>query len=292
MTLYDFIQLIIAILSLVATVVISVVLYKLDRKRERQIEEQNEKTRRLNLEHEAEIFIIKNGDEIEYLSLCVVANNLNRTKKHKRAIYNNFNLCSDELKEIILQKQDIYLRKISATNWLSPCVDKFVAKIEELDLGFNMYYDDAKYIKRCYSDYGKNELPDISLRLEFPSYDIKDNKLVPRGVYTCTFFTYLCQYFNYLHDIGHFENPEDISYLKPCDAVYETAKSNEEDVYCYWSAHQMRYLCAEFREIGCQNSFYKNSYSQAIELDVKYFEDIYYCAIYELYLTFGKENEI
>lgn len=292
MSAYDIIQLIIAILSLAATIVISVVLYKLDRKRERQIEEQNEKTRQLNLEHEAEIFIIKNGDEIEFLPLCVVANNLNRTIKHRRAIYNNFNLCSDELKEIILQKQDIYLKKISTMDWFSSCVDKFIAKIEELDLGLNMYYDDAKYIKRCFSDYGKKELPDIHLLLDFQSYDIRDNKLQPNGIYKCGLSMYLHQYFNYLYDIAHFENPEDISYLKPCNAVYKATKNTEEDIYCYWCANQMRWLCSKIREIGCQNSFYMNSYSQAIELNEKYFEDIYYCAIYELYLTFGKENEV
>ena len=53
----------------------------------------------------------------------------------------------------------------------------------------------------------------------------------------------------------------------------------------------MRYLCSQFRDLCLDGSLYCNSYSDAIEIEPEYYEDLYYCAIYELYITFGQEFE-
>lgn len=293
---YDIAQLVISILSLIATVAVSVIIYFLESKRDKQIDIGNENARIRNLEHEAEIFIIKNGDDIDYLPLCVFANNLNGTRKHKRAIYNNFNICSDELKKIILEKQKIYIKDLPSWNWFSQCITLFEDKIELLDLGRSLYYDDAKYIKYCFDFYGKNEVPDINDRLEFNDYDIKDENLISRGIFTCTLNMYLNHFFAFKNDSRCYKNPDNIIFPSPCDMIYDIAVGDDEQKYCFWMAHLMRYLCAHIRLTKNENSFYQNSYSQAIEINEQFFEDLYYCAVYELYITFGKnlqnnENE-
>jgi hypothetical protein len=92
------------------------------------------------------------------------------------------------------------------------------------------------------------------------------------------------------------KNPDNIIFPSPCDMIYDIAVGDDEQKYCFWMAHLMRYLCAHIRLTKNENSFYQNSYSQAIEINEQFFEDLYYCAVYELYITFGKnlqnnENE-
>lgn len=289
---YDIAQLVISILSLVATIAISVILYKLDRKRDKEIEIQKEKARQKDLEHEAELFLIKNGDEIQYLPLCVIANNLNCLKKHKRDIYNNFNICSDEVKEIILDKQKIALKKVTSEDWFEICNSKFVEAIKEFKLGRNMYYDNAKYVRYCYDYYGKEPISfDTSFKIQFMDYNITENTMVPWVTRRASYYSYVNHYFHFLDDLQKYENPHNIKWPLPCDFLYNKVVNEDENIYCYWSAEQMRCLCSFIRERNYEHSLYRTSYSQAIEISPEYFEDMYYCALYELYITFGKEFE-
>jgi hypothetical protein len=247
MSAYDITQLVISILSLVATVAISIILYILDRKRDKEIEEQNE-------------------------------------------IYNNFNLCPDEVKEIILNKQKISLKNIDYDDWFEKCNDRFQQAIRKFDLGRNMYYDNAKYVRYCFEYYGKENISfDTSFNVKVVDYDIKDNTMVPWRVYSVPFYSYVNHYFHFFENVQKYKNPDEITTPSPCDVVYSTFVNADEKVYCYWCAEQMRCICSFLREWHYENSLYRNSYSQAIEIHPEFFEDIYYCALYELYITFGKE---
>ena len=289
MTMYDIIQLIISVMSLISTIVISVVLYRLDRKREFQIEIHNEKIRQINLEHEADIFIINNGDEIEYLPLCVIANNINGTKKHKREIYNNFNLCTDELKMIILKKRNIFLREIKAENWFDECNDKLIDQISRLKLGRNMFYDNAKYVTRCFEYYSKKVIPNIDVEFSIPDYSVRDSEMLFRKVCTTDMYIYISRFFNYLEDINIYNNPQNIEMIPPCDYVYELAVDKDTETYCRLCTEQMRYLCSELRSLDLDSSICKSPYGAVVDIQPKYYEDLFYCAAYELYMTFGKE---
>lgn len=288
MGMYELIQLIIAILSLIATISVSVVLYCFERKNERRVEEQNEKIRRLNLEHEADIFLIKNGDEIEYLPLCVFADSLNGTKKHLRDIYNNYNVCSNELKKIILEKQNIYIRDLPQENWSSIYIRKLVEEVKDRNLGRNLFYDDGKYIRDCYDYYRKYEIPIDTLEFVFPDYHIDGKQMVFRKNYRCSLYSYIARYFDYIKDICKYDNPQNIEVEAICDIVYKKIVGMDKEIYSYWCTMLMRFLCAQLRNEGCQYSLTQNPYGPVIEIEVESYEDLYYCALYELYLTFGK----
>lgn len=291
MSWYDLTQLIIAILSLIATVAVSVILYHFEQKHDRQIEEQNEKIRRMNLEHDADIFLIQNGDEIEYLPLCVFVNNLNGTKKHLREIYNNYNTCSEELKNIILDKQGIYIRELPQTNWTSACIDRFNDEINKYNLGRTLFYDDGKYVRYCYDYYRKNKIPCNELEFSFPDYhvDRAEDKMIFRKDYKCGLYMYASLYFNYINDVQVYKNLENIEMKPLFQVVYDEIINMDSEHYSYWCAMLMRYTCANLRKQGCEYSLTDNPYGEGIELEVKSFEDAYYCALYELYLTFGKD---
>lgn len=288
MTAYDIIQLILSVLSLISTIAISIILYILDRKREKEQEKNDEVLRIKELEHKAEIFIIQNGDEIEYLPLCVFANALNKTIKHERSIYNNFNACSDELKEIILEKQNIFIRSVPNTNWFNIYNQKLCDEIDRLELGRDLFYDNAKYVKECFDYYRKDELPEVDETIEYPDYQIKGNEMVPWGLSHCKLYNYIYRYLNYLSDIKIYSNPQGINYIEPCDLIYEKASADGREAYSYWMAMLMRYICSVIREKGCVGSISQSPYSQAIEITPTYYEDVYYCALLELYTAFGK----
>ena len=70
------------IVSIICTAVLSLLIFWLKRKQVKKDKKETEKNKVAELKHKAEIFLIENGDEIQFLPLCVFANNLNPTKKH------------------------------------------------------------------------------------------------------------------------------------------------------------------------------------------------------------------
>lgn len=136
--------------------------------------------------------------------------------------------------------------------------------------------------------FGSKQLPEINSEFELIFYNIQNGKIEPKEILTCSLCSYINHYLHFVEDIKNYDNYKNIELTPPCDYVYEIAVSEENDIYCYWCAELMRYLCSFLRDEERNTSFFRNSYSQAIEIVPEYFEDLYYCAIYELYLTFGK----
>ncbi len=279
----------VSILSFIATIVISVVLYKLDRKREKELLIIEQRNKQYLLEREAERFIIENGDEIDFLPLCVFANKLNPIKKHKRKIYNNFNMCSDEVKALVLEKRKIFIKELPSVNWADKAIEALEIEIEIQELGRNLFYDNAKYIKACIELFGKNEIPCIEEKIKYEDYLIENGTLVSLGEAPYTLYDYISSFFKYRRDIKKYKNPNNIQFIKPNDLIHAIANEyKNREIYCYWNAQLMRYLCAVLRANGCEKGLNTSTYSQAIEIEVKYFEDLYYCALLELYTTFSQ----
>lgn len=288
MELPEVLQLILSILSLFATVSVSVILYKAERRQAKKEAREKENARLKELEHEAEIFIIKNGDDIDFLPLCVFSNSLNKFKKHKRAIYNNFNMCSSELQQIILKKKNICLLEISSSDWFSTAIYKFEKDIREFNLGRNLYYDNAKYITRCFDYYSDEKIPNIDTEIfVVQDYDFRKNPPIVRDIYKCGLYFYIGRWFDFSNDIKNYESLKEIQMIPPCDYIYELFSGEKEMIYCHWNAQLLRYLCHYLRDYkpnACDHVI--TLYSPTIELNVDYFEDLYYCALYELYITY------
>ena len=82
----NLIQITIGLLSLIATIFVSFLIYWFQRRHEIEIEKIEENIRKSLLEEEAHKFLIDNEEEIEYVAWCVFATNLYRHKKHTRKI--------------------------------------------------------------------------------------------------------------------------------------------------------------------------------------------------------------
>lgn len=153
---YEILSLIISILSLIATVAVSFVIYFLENRREKVAQEREKKK---ELQTKAKEFIQANNDEKEFLPLAQFASFLNPLTKHERKIYNEFNKCDSDLQKEILKMlnfSDLKLNEYQKDNFVDKLLELFEKKSEELQLYANSFlYDGAKYFHRGFYDWGK-----------------------------------------------------------------------------------------------------------------------------------------
>ena len=93
MTLADIIQIVIGVLSLLATIVVSFAIYWLQMRHEKELQRLEEKQKQKDLEEKANLFLMYNESERDYLPWCVLAANPHRLEKHTRDIYTYFCRC-------------------------------------------------------------------------------------------------------------------------------------------------------------------------------------------------------
>lgn len=118
----NLVSMIVGILSLFATIAISIVIYLLQRKNEKN-QHQNE------LKEKAIEFLQDNIDEKEYLPLAQFAAKLNPLYKHIRKIYNRFSRCNIELQKEILKQANFSDLKIETLD--DDFLDKFFDNFEK-----------------------------------------------------------------------------------------------------------------------------------------------------------------
>ena len=80
MSLADIIQIIIGVLSLVATIAVSFLIYWLQSRHEKEIQKLQCEKERIALQEKARLFLIDNQEERDYLPWCIIAANLYRLK--------------------------------------------------------------------------------------------------------------------------------------------------------------------------------------------------------------------
>ena len=100
------------VLSLIATVVLTVAIYWLQRSHEKEREQMEVEAQKKAVAEAARVFLIDNEDEIECLPLSAIAKSLNLKRKHHRAITTKFLRCSEEVqKEMKRKRMAFWTRK-------------------------------------------------------------------------------------------------------------------------------------------------------------------------------------
>ena len=104
MTTAEIIQIVIGILSLVATIAVSFLIYWLQTRHEKEIQKLQDEKEQKELETKARLFLIDNEPERDYLPWCVVAANVHPLERHSRKIYTEYCRCTEELQNEILHQ--------------------------------------------------------------------------------------------------------------------------------------------------------------------------------------------
>lgn len=107
MTTAEIIQIVIGILSLVATIAVSFLIYWLQTRHEKEIQKLQDEKEQKGLETKARLFLIDNEPERDYLPWCVVAANVHPLERHSRKIIRNIAVVRKNFRMKYCIKQDI-----------------------------------------------------------------------------------------------------------------------------------------------------------------------------------------
>lgn len=289
MTTVDIIQIIIGILSLIATVGVSVAIYWLQSRHEKEMERVAKENAEKQLKEEADRFLIDNESEREYLPLCVFASNLHRHEKHTRNIYTNFCRCRNELQNKILEVAEFKCRTMDGTEWLGKAIDKLKEDIKKYKLGRDYLYDGAKYFHRGFTLYREKEWV-YSYRQVFEP--IVENRLSSAltGTNLISISNYVDEYFYYFiekHNLDKMRGEP----LPPIDYVWESQNlaSIEESEVCGWIMEIVKAITIIIhnKTIKYEGDLY---FEDLTDGQAETFEDKYYETVRALYYTYLIKN--
>lgn len=311
MTPAEIIQIVIGSLSLLATIAVSLLIYWMQRKHEKEQEaleerrirdrqeleeqrireqrEREEKERAEKLAEEADHFLMDNADEKDYLPWCVIAANQHRLKKHARRIYSNFCRCSRDLQEEILRKAGFTITPIDKTDWVDKCFNQLRADIQKYSLaadGNDYLYDGAKYFHRGFEYYREIKYPfDDSYKYP-PLWKDWGNGLFREKSITAS--SYIEQYFDYKLGLIPEEKLAIKEPMPPINYIWDSnhlGSVPNEEVVCYWVM-----LYVENILVNIYNRFRREEdnfiYDNMTDAEVEIYEDKYYSALLWLYGTY------
>lgn len=278
MSLAEIIQIIIGILSLIATIVVSFSIYWLQTRHEKEIRKIEEKQRHKELEERAEAFLFDNEDEREYLPQCVIATNMHRHEKHIRKIYANFCRCSEELQNEILKRAELSIKVISDNDWVDACFQALENDIERLGLGMDVLYDGEKYFHRGFDRYRKEKW-DIEYEANFQpihksGWFFGKNGLVDIGYYIDDYFYYIV------------DSKTDKEAIPPIDYVWENRDLGhcDEVLVCKWIMALVKNIAIHIHNRTKEQDDIWNQAPLGVESET--LEDEYYTIMYVMYATY------
>ena len=114
------------------------------------IKDKEEKGISKEISIECKRFIMDHDNEIPFLPLCMIAENVFPLHKNDRQMYNDYQLLSSEDKETILER--FKCEKMSfKDNWVVECIGMFKESVNTLKLSNKkqFLYDNAKYLHRA-----------------------------------------------------------------------------------------------------------------------------------------------
>ena len=287
----DIIQIVLAAFSLIATVVVSLVLYWLERRHENVLHKIEEKRRQHELEEQATRFMMDNSVELDYLPWCVAAANISRVKRHIRPIYTNFCRLPSELRDEILKQAGLTIRSDTLPNWdwLEPCLEEFRKDVQTYNLGRDVLYDGAKYFRRSLNYYdrpyciGAERLFDAI----FPASRI-DAVFHSDGKINLT--RYVDDYFEL--QFNKKCGITNITITPPIDAVWESYElgTSPEHLVCACVMALVHEIA-----LNLEQRVYHDGIPEEVDMtdaQIDFFEDMYYQTILELYYTYRPCKEV
>lgn len=285
----DLIQIIIGILSLIATISVSFLIYWLQTRHEKEIQTMQEEKERIELETDARKFLIDYESDRDYLAWCIIAADLHPLERHSRKIYTEYCRCTEKLQNEILRQAGYKSRQIKGTCWLESCISKLKKDIKRFNLGGNYLYDGAKYFHRSYERYRDqqwNNSPNIFTPIN------KNNYIWPHfnqnGI---SIASYIDEYFYYYID-GHMQF-EDNKPVPPMDLVWRSQNLGncEEETVCMWLMELIEGIAIIIKNRKTDEKINRNPL-EFTDAQAETFEDKYYEVLQTLYNAYYTDDVV
>lgn len=270
--------------ALIVSVVLTVFIYKLERRHEKEHEEAEEKSQMTAMVETAKVFLIDNDEEVDYLPLAQIAADLKLKRKHCRCITTRFLRCPEmQQREILRQAnvENIHISMDEAQNAL----DKLQADLETFNFGRKILYDGAKYLHRAFERWAEIRVDDVNPYIfEDPErsewYDLHED--TPWRILECKFSLYSYMW-SYLHADEHGLRQEQIT--PPVDMVFRQCNLEccDEQIMTFWT---MRIIID-----ACQ-IFGKSQVDVFDECLIETQEDMYYYTLATLCSAYPKKGDV
>ena len=285
MTCAEIIQIVIGVLTLIATGFVPVMIYWLQKRHEKEIDALNKEREAGVLSEKANEFLIDNESERDYLPWCTIATALHRQEHHTRKIYTEFCRCPVELQLEILKQAGFTIALIQNDGWVERSIECIREFIKENKLGRDWLYDNAKYFHRGFERY-RDQVWEMTPHIFKPiSVDSGDRIRSLFGNHDVNIGYYID---DYLWAQGHNNQNEDL--LAPIDYVEQTQHLGtcEEDEVCRWIMDIVYYVTKYIHNTTkpSNNLWYENR----TDAEPETYEDRYYETLFVMYNTFdGKK---
>ena len=170
MTISDVISIISAVISLIVAIIIAVIQYKQGRRMEDFSKEQDEEQKRVTAQRikaARDSFIMKyynDDDEIYMLPLCWITSIYDPAHAYHRKMYMEYNMLEEDVQQAICEYMhfNVIKPKKERMSFYSDCVkalEEAEYRNNVLNSHTSIYYENAKYLRRAFSEYGRKELP-------------------------------------------------------------------------------------------------------------------------------------
>lgn len=170
MSLSDIISIVSAVISLIVAIIIAVIQYKQGKRMEEFSKKQDEEQKRATAQRikaERDSFIMKyynDNDEIYMLPLCWISSVFDPAHSYHRKMYMEYNMLEEDVQDAICQYMHFEIIKPNndRETFYKDCVDALKNAEFKYYVGNNhksIYYDNAKYLRRAFDNYGSKPLP-------------------------------------------------------------------------------------------------------------------------------------
>lgn len=287
MTIGEIHQVIVGFASLIATITVSIVIYMMQRKHEKEINDLRDLQHQKDVENRANSFLIDNEGEKDYLPFCVIASSMYRHKKHTRKIYTEFCRCSNEVQVEILKQAEFNMPIIPDGEWFDSALKDLRKDIEEHKLGKDYLYDGGKYLYRNFDYYREEQWTDITEKECFPYIATRTGFFRKQSQ---NFISYVEEYFYYLYSETRpmLYNPNPVPPVDLAWNMFGLANSEEIET-CRWMLEIVFSIVVNIHNRKYEMYTISNTYTDA-QIDT--FEDKYYETLLWMYYTYILENNI
>lgn len=280
----DILGLSIDFISLIVTIMLTVGIYKLERRHERERENAKKQAEKMAMTESAKVFLIDNDEEIEYLPLAEIASKLMLKRKHCRNIITRYLRCSKYQQEEILRQANLSNIQVSMEK-VEYALKALQVDLDKNHFGKNILYDGAKYLHRAFERWADIPVDDVNPYI-FDNLRAFDNQTTILKIFPDYKNTLSSYMWGYLHvkELGI-----DLDKIgAPIDMVFQKCNlgSCDEDIMTFWTMRIIIDACHTIKE-----QTYNDIFDETL---IQTQEDMYYYALAVLcqaYAKGGKKSE-
>lgn len=279
----DILGLLIESLSLFATVLLTIAIYLLERRHEKDREKAEKRAQKLDVIDDAKVFLIDNDEEIEYLPLAEIASKLKLKRKHCRNLITRYLRCNELQQQEILGQANIPDIRVSM-NEVQTALKNLQADLDKYKFGNNILYDNAKYLHRAFERWSEVTVDDVNPYIfeNLLNSELHDEQSkVPWISSNCD--TTLSSYmWDYLHP--EIINVDSLRIEPPIDMVFKKCNLGncDESTVTFWVMRIIIDACQTIK-----NEQYEDIFDESL---IQTQEDMYYYTLAVLCKTYDAER--